>query len=312
MELAQKKLIVNQLNNWLEEGNPERSQAYLADQTGVNRSYISNVKNGQFVIKQNGRKDTEISNEIFYKIADGIGLSLVTDLHFDTESYIRGYRACQYAQQMARRVLMDGASGSGKTYLLEKYARENEKVLYVKCTSRMKGKDLINTIIELLNIKTTTRSDTGKLKEIASKVAKRGFLIIIDEAESVSKDIYRVIKDLEDATYRICGMILCGMGLTEELESGARRKAKLFPQLRRRFRANKLSLSNISTGVAKDRAVKVACKHYGIEDKTGIAYIKENVYDMAMLNEWLTDIVDLLIKKGKQANRANIQALMTL
>lgn len=260
MEIAKKQEIAEALKGWHDPNDTERSFKVLSAKTNVNTSYMSLMSRGLHETPNKSRgAGTPIPDAAYYSLAEALGVSTQTDVHLPTKSYVKGYNACSYAQRTARRVLMDGDSGSGKTYLLERYAKENDKVLYVKCTSRMKGRDLIQRIIDLLGIRTDKKSDSGKISEIARKVlGVKGYLIIIDEAESVSKDIYRVIKDLEDATYRKCGMVLCGMGLKGELEAGAKRRAKLMPQLLRRFRGNVCLLESLENG-NKRAKVRTAC-----------------------------------------------------
>lgn len=306
MNTEKKQEISKALQEWHDKDNTERSLSALVSKTGVNRSTISHILNGKFEVvhKEEGKKPTVISDEYFFRIARGIGFSVATEVHIATESYQRGYDMCHYAQQTARNILLDGSSGSGKTYLLEKYASENEKVLYVKCTSRMKGRDLIEKICKLLRMTPKSRTDSGKIQEIADKLAQPGYLLIIDEGESVAKDIYRVIKDLTDALYRKAGIVLCGMGLIAELKAGAERNAKLMPQLWRRFRGNRRSLKALTK-----KTIEEACHAYGITERQVIAYMQGRIEDMGMLNEWLTDILDLLIHQGRPVTPDTVKEL---
>lgn len=304
MEDIKKKQITDKAREYMQLHG--LSQNALAEKAGINKAYMSKMLAGVFVFENAGRTPSPISDENFYKLANAAEFLLEYVPHFKNDNYARIMNACSLAQNNHRRVLVDSReSGLSKTYTLEKYAREYEDVLYVKCTSLMKGKDLIQLLLDKLRISFATRaSNTEKLEAITSKMLTPGFLIILDEFENVAPDMFRVLKDIEDATYNKCGLVLCGMGITQELENASKRQKKLGPQLWRRFRGNRIKL-----GGFKKQYVIDGCADCDITDGQVVQYLCDRVLDFAMLAEYVKDIHTYLVNKGEAVNIDNVKYL---
>lgn len=305
MNIEQKQLITDALNDKISQSST--SGAAIAEAAGVSKSYVSKIKNGEYSLAlDGGKRTTEISDETFYKLAQVLGLQFEFEPHFQNLNYQKIYRACNWAQATKRRVLIDSQeSGAGKTYALESYTRQNDLTLYIKATSLMKGRDLIQLLLDKLHIRVEgRRSNVEKLSMITSKLITPGYLIILDEMESVSPDMFRVLKDIEDATYRKCAIVLCGKGLSHEMQASAKRGKKLMPQLWRRFRSNRIML-----GYFTRADVTRACEEHEITETSAIRALQEMVGDYAMLNEYIRDIHQHIIAKGFDANGTTVKQL---
>jgi len=304
MDVKQKQEISGKATQWVAEN--QSSQRQLADKAGISPAYMSQICKGIFQYENQGRKASPISDEVFYKIANAIGYRLEFVPHFNCENYQRVTNACAFTQANHRRFIIDSRdSGQSKTYALETYAQNNQNVLYVKCTSLMKGKDLIQLLMDKLKIHFDRRvSNTEKLAAITTEMLKPGYLIILDEFEGVAPDMFRVLKDIEDATYQKCGLVLCGMGVIQELENASKRQKKLGPQLWRRFRTNKLTLGMFRKQYAMDGMAE-----HGITNGPVVKWISDRVLDFGMLSEYVKDIHDHLISQGEEVNLENVEAL---
>ncbi|MEQ8581241.1 MAG: ATP-binding protein [Marinoscillum sp.] len=302
----QKKEVSKAANMWVAKSK-DRSQAKLSDAVGINKAYMSNICKEVFQINHAERAPSPISDKVFYRIAAEIGLQLEFRPHFNSEPHRRILKACAFTQKMHRRFIIDSkASGMTKTYTLEKYAAENENVVYVKCTSLMKGKDLIQLLLDKLHISFEKRvSNTVKLNAITKKILETpGILIIIDEFENPSMDMLLVVKDIEDATYQQAGFILCGMGLIAYLKAASQNNRKLGPQLWRRFRNYTLRLGSYSP----DYTINGLIEH-GIENDEVIAWITDRVQDFGRLSEYVKDIHDHLIIQDKEVTVKEVESL---
>lgn len=305
MTETEKLEIQKAVVQWIDDENPQRSASQLAKLSDVNIRYIVAIKRGDDYTTQND-KQYNIKDEYYLKLGEVVLPQPLDSIHFDNRNFQRIQQACDFARETRRRILIDSYdSGLGKTYSLEYYSRKHVNVLYIKVTSLMKGRDLIEILIDKLNIRYEKRvSNVVKLRDITDKLIRPGYLIILDEMESCSPDMYRVLKDLEDATYRRCGLIISGLGITQELEIGAKRNKKLMRQLWRRFRANRIMLRNVTRA-----DVENACHQYDITDRGAIKVLQDMITDYAMLNEYIRDIRKLIIEAKHELNATNVKSL---
>jgi DNA transposition AAA+ family ATPase len=281
---ANKELVTKALNEWLLPDNPERSANALTRRTGVNASYISNIKNGNYTIGQ-----TMIKPAVYFQIADAIGLNLTKpEAHWETPSYLRITAACKKAQIARKIVLLDSMdSGVGKTYTLEMYSKTNDKVVYVKCTSTMTAADLLSEVMTKLLVKKPVKGNKAKMDEIRLRVTGTpGYLIIIDETDDIKAGLWKFIKEMYDFTRNRCGMIVSGMGTTDKINRLADRNRDGFKQLRRRLFSNRIMISLIS----KTDIQQIAKEELGINAASALRWFSLNVSDYQMLAEYIGDL----------------------
>lgn len=298
------KAVLEWINN---DENPDRTQMKLENLSGVSTRYIIEIKQGRDYTMNADRK-VPIKEQHYYKLAEAIGFPIQQEIHFNSDNFKKVQAACRFTQDRKRRMLIDShESGLGKTYGLEYYARMTAKVMYIKVTSMMRGRDLIKELMHKLTLQPIKgQSQRDMLHMITNRIMHMQYLIILDEVESCSPDLYRVIKDLEDATYRKCGLVLSGLGVIDELERGAKRGKRLMPQLWRRFRANQTRLEYV-----RPQDIEKACRENNITDMGAIKVLQEIIDDYATLSEYIYDIYDWIIKPGKELNAASVRELFT-
>jgi DNA transposition AAA+ family ATPase len=310
MQNEQKSKVSEAVNAWIIEGNPDRSQNKLCELSGVSPVMVKAIRLGEltYKAKKDSDKDIAIADQHYYKLAEAVGLKFEREIHFANKNYETVHNICRYAQSKHRRGIIDSEdSGAGKTYSLEAYARQNKKAIYIKATSMMKGRDLIQKIMTQLNITADGKRAVRHLEQITEKFIQPGALIIIDELEGASPDMWRVIKDIEDATYRKIGLIICGKGLINEIKVAAGKGKKLMPQIWRRFKNNQILLKALNRN-----NVAAACKEHGIEDAGVIKLLSRHIEDWSQLNEYIKDIHDILISKGQEVSETVIKQLFEL
>lgn len=300
MTESQKNQVTAAVTAWISDTDQERSQNKLCQKSGVAPVILAAIRRGEAFYKPNQTADKtiDIADVHYIKLAEALGLSFERTIHFQNSNYAAVFERCQYLQAKQRRGILDSTdSGAGKTYALEAYAAQHSNVLYIKATSLMKGRDLIEKILTAINARPESKSMMAKLDAIARKVIQPGYLIIIDEMESVSPDMWRVIKDIEDATYRKIGFMISGKDLSKEIKTAAIRGKKLMPQIWRRFKNNILLLKGLNLN-----SVTAACREHGITDLPVIRVIARQVEDWAQLNEWIKDIHDNILDRGLPLN----------
>jgi hypothetical protein len=307
MENSVKIKISEALNAWLDPANTERSGNALQQKSGVSTSVISHIKNGKFEIMV-GNKPSPISPAQFLKIADAIGYVIENeDIHWDfTDSFRKIQSVCRSTQTKRRIVTLESElSGLGKTYGLEHYETYNDKVVYIKCERSWKSKNLINSILTKLKIRTDSKDNISRLALIREKLTSQpGWLIILDEAEYISNTVWHTVKEIIDFIYGKCGLIVSGIDISYKINKYADKKKEGFPQLKRRL------FSEIATiqAITKKEKVAILEKH-GIVNKTAIEFFAKHVHDYQMMRIYIQDALHVSSKTGSTIDGAFLMDL---
>lgn len=299
MELQFKQRVTEELNKWLEESPDNRTLNGLAEEHGITKLYLSRIKNGIYAIDHTSGKSTEIADEYFHRIAYAIGLTTRsrTGLHWETANFTKIQKAARAAQNKRMRILLDADTGFGKTYALEHYSLQKDRVMYLKVTRSMTERDLLNAILKKLGNKDLIRGNRQKLNTIRHILTGTpGWLFIIDEAEYMRPALFHVIKEIADFTEQKCGFIMAGMGVTNLINKLADRKRLGFPQLRRRFFPNRLLLPERIENSEK----KMIANSAGITDSTAINVICQYCNDFDMLSQMIQEAIDWQKQKGRK------------
>lgn len=307
LSTEQKRRVSEAITEWLSTGH-DRSGNTLAQQSGVSSAYISKIRNGEYQMGTNG-KATVIQDSYFYKISDAIGFNLDEELHWD---YIKSFKTiqaiCRRSQHRKERTLLDGQTGQGKTYGLERYAATHDKVIYIKLTHTMNVRDLLEIMCHKLNIREHIPGNRKKMEAIRERVlSKPGHLVILDEIELCKPNIFLIAKEIADFTERKCGMVLSGMDLKKKIESFASRKRQGFPQLRRRFFPHRQLVPDLSK-----EEVETVAKNEGITNAGAINVLKQYVRDLDMLKHYIISVKEQQNKHKRKLSGDEVIDLLQL
>jgi transcriptional regulator with XRE-family HTH domain len=246
MTLETKKLIVKAIEVFIDKHN--LSQSDFASKSGVNASYIINIRKNDFTIKVGG-KTIDIAAKWFNRIANFIG--------FETEkSYWKTVPTDQMksilatlndAKENAETAVITGDTGCGKTFVANLFAQKNPSDTYI---IKVGSSDNLNDLlIKLL----------GKLKVVQYKASKSSKI--------------RTISAHLKAMSEWCALVLIGTSqLTDNIEKLKRKNKAGIPQLYRRIkfriralptidRSFKDFLNGIETGLK--RWLQANCENYG-------------------------------------------------
>jgi len=277
----------------------------------VSRKYLKHIQAGEYqyenqhVDAQTQKMKTRmvnISDAPFKKLARLFDIELQyagneavkaapesLDFHWKTKSFKMISARCRMAQRDAKRVLIDGFSGAGKSYALQHYAENHSKVIYVRASSDMKAGHLLEEILKALGEQFFARGNRGKINQLEMLLThEKGWLLIIDEAEDIQLPIYKVIKAIADFTQGECGFVLCGIGIKALFERKNRLQKTPFMQLRRRFFGNRLEFPKM----LKDEIVSI-CKAHGITKNSAIIWFQKEVEDFDMMVNYVRDILKM-------------------
>jgi DNA transposition AAA+ family ATPase len=311
LTLQQKRDVTQAVLAWVDDKNPARSGSKLAEKAAISPSYVSQIKSGKYQIelKSDGRI-IAIKDAYFVRIADAIGLRLDDTLHWDfIDNFKRVVKACNKAKKKALRMIIDTATGMGKTHALEHFAATNDYAIYVKSDRNMSGKDLLDDILHAMGVHDVIRGNHAKLKMIRHVITNRkGYIIIIDEVEQVRATINDVLKDIADIAHNKCALVISGMGIIQKFDRLANNQKPGFPQLRRRFFGNRVMLSSKLT---HEEIVDV-CEYEKITNKGAQNLLAQYVTDLDMLSQYVRDIKDEQEKTGKKLTAPEVAQLLEI
>lgn len=277
--------------------NPElNTERELARLTNSNIAYVNNIANGVY-----SQGKTVYADRYFVALAAVVGVALTDagepSFHWETPGFELIQRVCQRAQQTGKRILLDGDSGMGKSYGLTWYAGKHPRVIYVRCTSSMSKRELLNALLKPLGLDGKVKGEMNQMNAIEEKIGEGGWLLIIDEAEEVKSALYKAIKELEDLSKRRAGLVVCGLGLEEKLARLALRKKDGFRQLKRRLFPNLVHAPGYSQKVAEQALADIGC-----EDPEVAKWMKRNVDNYDMLSEYVKDLHNCARRTGLPVN----------
>ena len=242
MTHAQKIQLADAIEAYVDQHN--LSQTELAHKSGVNASYIINIRKKDFTIKAGG-KQTDIADKWFFRLAEFIG--------FETE---KSYWKVQATDQMkgllanlkdakdnGEVTVIVGETGCGKTYISNMFHKKHPlDVFIVKVGASDNLGDLLDKIIDVLKVQVINRSKSARVRLIAKalkSMSENGLepVLIFDESEYLKIPALCAMKELYDALNNWCALVLLGTGqLISNIEKLKRRNKPGIPQLYRRIK----------------------------------------------------------------------------
>lgn len=283
MNAGIKKELQALVNEWLEQGEGY-TQTELSRKTGVQKTYLSLIANGKY-------DDRHPSDQQWHKLQRFFKHTV----HWNTPEYEQIIGACRRAQQEAIRVGVDGYTGLGKTYSLNRYAKQNTDVYLVMCRPSMGVRAFIMEVAKAVGIERPTGDVYSLECAIVDKVERnpRQALLIFDEAEYLKPKSWNSLKTLCDLLEGKIGIVVSGI-IREQIEKLASRNKQGMPQIRRRFSHKWLSLPSISSAVVR----KIA-KDSGITDRHALDWLKTNVESYDALRAIIEDATAISSSTGE-------------
>lgn len=210
MNAVQKEQIKEALGNYLD--HHVMSQNEFAKQSGVNVSYISNIRAGNTAVG-----NTPIADKWYIMIAEKIGFKIEKNYWQprETEQLLRIIPTLEDAKKYGYTRIIIGETGSGKTYGLDLFERQYPTDLFsIKVGSSDNLGDLLDKLIDKLKI-STGRTKSKKIRDIIKylknlKNEGHNPMIAFDECEFMKVATICSIKEFYDALVGVCSIILIG------------------------------------------------------------------------------------------------------
>jgi DNA transposition AAA+ family ATPase len=146
-------------------------------------------------------------------------------------------------------------TGMGKTYNTDVFCKKNTEDTYrITVGDSYKLIDVIDELLELLEIRCDFKTYAVKQKlRLIAKCMKQikedggNPIIILDESENLKPQVLKMIKELYDAVYQHCSIVMIG---TDQILDGIlnrrNKNRQSVPQLWRRFKAGTRTLTPIN------------------------------------------------------------------
>jgi len=233
--LIQKQRITDALNEYIKVNTISANE--IAKRSGINESYISSIRNGDFKVGK-----SEIKDKWYLIIADFICFSLEKQYWSmqQTPQLMRMLSTLEDAKQNGQTNIIIGETGCGKSYISDLFIRANPLDTYKIIVGSLDTiGDLLDKVIDILKI-ATQKTKSKKIGEIAKRLKQLKLEghqphIIFDECEYMKQPALCSMKELYDALNKICGITLIGTSqLLDNLDKLRKKNRSGIPQFYRR------------------------------------------------------------------------------
>ena len=292
-----KQQIIESLEAYMEHHGMSANE--VAKKTGINASYISNMRSGNFTVTS-GTNQVEIADKYFETIANLTGYKLVTvyGQTVATPQLKRIIASLEGAKEMGYTAVLIGETGSGKTFTVDIFARSYPLDCFVITVGSQDNMgDLLEKITDKIGITTektksrTVRAITRKLKGMRNDGLRP--MLIFDESEYMKQPALCNMKEMYDHLYGVAALVLIGTEqLIKNIEKMRKKNRDGMPQLYRRIKFGNLHLPVI------DRTFKYFLNAFlNTElDESVIRFVRENCENYGELH-------DVLVPAMREADR---------
>lgn len=253
------------------------SASRIAQETGVNPSYISQMRRGIFSTPV-GDKEVEIKDMYFAKIADYIGFKI--DKSFwepvPTEQLKRAMATLEDAREFGYASVIIGPTGSGKTFTVNMFKRAHPGETFVVTVGSSDNiLDLINKVVNELGLP-ETGSKSRKIQYIIRQLRTLRYngykpTLIFDESEYMKLASLCAMKELYDHLVESCALVMVGTEqLIRHLDRLRTKDKEGMPQFYRRIKFGIRYLPE------PDRTYKLFLSNYSPELRRFLCGVAEN------------------------------------
>ncbi|MGN6601205.1 MAG: AAA family ATPase [Ginsengibacter sp.] len=262
----QKKEIGIQLLNYVD-GYTSQSKAFAS---------LSNVSEatGIQILKGNWK---DISDAMWINVGKQIGWNTKQVALVETQDVRTMVEYFSIAREEGANFAIIGAPGSGKTFTAQWYANQNRKqsVYHIACSEYWNKKQFLGEILYQMGV-TNTGYNVGEMMGAIVSNLRRKFqpLLIIDEIDKVSDNVFYFYITLYNELKGLCGIVMMGTDyLSKRINRGVLRNTKGFKEIKSRLGQKFIELD----GTDKKELAEI-CEAHGITDALDVTEIY-NMYE---------------------------------
>jgi DNA transposition AAA+ family ATPase len=300
-----KQQIVIALENYLT--LHQMSANEFVKQSGINESYISNMRNGN-----NKIGNTDIAPKWFEAVAKAIGF-LLKKVYWQTivtPQMLSMMAVLEDAKEFGLTNVIIGETGSGKTFIADLFAKQNPlSTFIVKVGSSDNLTDLIDKILETAKI-SYAKTKATKINAIVKFFKKQKFdgnkpILIFDESEYMKQHALCMMKELLDELLGNCAIIMIGTDeLLENIDKLRKRKKAGIRQFYRRIKFGIRVLPSI------DKSFNGFLN--AIEDKQLKQFLQKNCENYGELHDCLVPALREADRTGESLTEGFVRKVLNI
>jgi DNA transposition AAA+ family ATPase len=247
-------------------------QAYCAKYPSQNRATgsLKGVSAGTVSTLLSGRYEN-ISDEMFRNIASQVGGGSTDGWQIVETNPYRYFRfVLEDAQQDHRVTWVISNSGCGKSTVAELYAKEHKEVFYILCNDHTPRIGFVHEIARIIGVRSKEHTLSGLWDLIIDRIIQMDSpLIIFDEANSPTEQVFSYFKTLYNLLFGKCGIVFLSTDqIKERMSKGLRRNRPNYQEIYSRINRKFYEVGNND---AND--VYAICVDNGVRNKADIGKV---------------------------------------
>ncbi|MDR0871851.1 MAG: ATP-binding protein [Prevotellaceae bacterium] len=309
MKFETKQQIVEALEQYMQAHGISQNEA--AKRSGVNASYLIEMRKGNYSIIVGG-KEVEIADKHFEKIAEMVGFE-IRKTYWETrptDQLVEIMSELEDAKRYGYTRTIIGDTGCGKSYAIELFQKKNPNDTFVITVSQLDNiGDILDKIIDLLKI-VPSKTKSKKMKDIVLKLRNIQLdggqpMLIFDEAEYMKQITLCAIKELFDNLNKYCAIVLVGhYQLICNLDKLRKKSKDGIPQLYRRIKFGIRRLAAIDRSYTQFLA--------GIEDRKLRKFLQGECENYGELHDVLVPALREAERSGEPISEDFVRRLLNM
>ncbi|ANQ49591.1 ATP-binding protein [Flammeovirga sp. MY04] len=258
MTKIQKEQIIQKLRAFINHvGSPEKAANIIG---------VSNVKLRDLVAGKIGKT----SDEIFLKVADGVGWSPKVWEGVMTRDFQDITGKVQFAQENNAVIAITGEAGTGKSYALSDYSATHSNAYLLRCSEFWNRKFFLSELLRVMGRDFSGLTVAEMVNEVVVTLKKKeNPVLLLDEADKLSDQVLyffiTIYNELEDKV----GFVLCATDhLSKRIKRGLKLNKKGYKEIYSRCNRKFVELKGVS-----EADIIMICKANGIAEKRVIKKI---------------------------------------
>lgn len=262
MRDEEKRLISEKLREYCAQKGSQNKAANSMN--GVSSATVSKVLSGDW---------ETISDEMWRSIGSQIGHEAKGWQIAETRAYKRMVFLLENAKRDSLVMAVTGDAGCGKTEAIKNYTAANRNVYHLCCSEYWNRRTFMGKLLQCMGVDYTGSTVSDMMDDIIDNLKrKENPLIVLDEADKLTDQVFYFFISLYNQLEDHCGIILCATNYLEKrIKKGLRTKRKGYEEIYSRMGRKFVELQVINS-----EDVAAVCVANGITDAKSINRIIED------------------------------------